>query len=126
VKVSDAIETLAKLANLRIVMSDEVGLRGAFTMTQIQKLSPKEALAVVVAANSLFMAESGGVHYIMTAEERSKTLHSLDNEGLPIAIAKLKKRYLDALIAEGFTRAEAFQIVAAHQIPSLQLKVVEP
>jgi len=111
---------LAKEAKINIVVSDSV--KGNITM-RLTDLSPLAAIKVVCASKQLILNEFDDVYYVMTPSERIDSLHYLDRDDLPAAIAKFKKRYYDALLKEGFTKDEALKIVASESLPLNELKI---
>jgi type II secretory pathway component HofQ len=129
------LRTLARQANMDVVI--DLSVKGTSTL-RVQNKTPREVMDVVVKMNDLIMEEKKGVFYIRSRnpspedpkaksndfnEETFATVvpivtkivdAMLDYEARPETakkLAKSKKVLFDALIAEGFTREEAMQIV---------------
>jgi len=136
------LRSLARQANLNLVVSDDV--TGTVNM-RLDNKTPREAIDILVTARDLILDEKAGIVYIRPrnppppgtakAPEAEKSLEEavaslfspaitkaydsvLDYQARPETaqkIAKAKKALYDALIAEGFTKDEAFRIILTNQ-----------
>lgn len=147
--ISVAVRSLARRANLNLVVGDQV--KGTVT-ARIENKTPREAIEIIAQAKELILEEKDGILYLRPknpplptepeAPKPEKSLEEAFTEALTPAITKLydtlldyharpeiaqkvaksKKLLYDALIAEGFTKDEAFRLVLADQgipIPDL-------
>jgi type II secretory pathway component GspD/PulD (secretin) len=140
--VSLALRTLARSANLNMVVSDQVA--GTVTM-RIEDKSPREAIEIIASSKDLILDENKGILYVRPKNppppappktpETEKSMEEaltamftpaltkfydslLDYGARPETaqkIAKAKKALYDALIVEGFTKDEAFRIILTNQ-----------
>ena len=136
------LRTLARQAGLNIVISDDV--TGVVNM-RLDNQTPRQAINIIAQAKDLIVEEKGGVTYVrprnppppgtVKEPETAKSLEDavasiftpaltkaydavLDYQAKPETaqkIAKAKKALYDALIAEGFTKDEAFRIILTNQ-----------
>ncbi len=139
--LSLVLRTLARQAGVNVVIAADV--QGEVTL-RIENKTPRQILDIVAAMKDLLTEDKAGVIYIRAKHPKaakvigqtkdhdfneavfdslvpvvSKFLDALlDYEAKPATaqkIAKSKKALLDALIAEGFSREEAFQLVLSEQ-----------
>ena len=67
------LRTLARQANINIVVSDKVATSAGTVNMRIAEKSPKEAIEIIVESKGLVMDQGkGGVYYIKTTEEKAK------------------------------------------------------
>ena len=66
------LRTLARQANMNIVVSDAVATTGGTVNMRIVDKTPKEAIETIVTAKGLIMDEQKGVYFIKTAAEKAK------------------------------------------------------
>jgi hypothetical protein len=137
------LRTLARQAGMNVVL--EEGVKGEVTL-RVEEKTPREVISMIAELNGLLIDEQAGVHFIKLKNPpppgARKALTDLDEEVLEALgptitkfldvviefeakpetaqkIARAKKALLEALIAQGFTREEAFQLVLAEQRTSL-------
>ncbi len=147
--ISVAVRSLARRAKLNIVVGDQV--RGTVT-ARIENKTPREAIEIIAQSKDLILDEKDGILYLRPRNPRppnepeaptpEQSLEDAFTQVLTPALTKLydtfldyharpeiaqkvakaKKLLYDALIAEGFTKDEAFRLVLADQgipIPNL-------
>ena len=140
--ISLALRTLARSANLNMVVSDQV--TGTVTL-RIEDKTPRQTIDIIAASKELVIDENKGILYVRPknppppappkAPEPEKSMEEaltamftpaltkfydslLDYQARPETaqkLAKAKKVLYDALIAEGFTKDEAFRIILTNQ-----------
>jgi len=119
-QINLVLRWLAQEAKINILVSDSV--KGTITM-RLTDLSAMDAIRVICASKQLILNQFDEVYYVMTPAERLESLHYLDRDALPAAMAKFKKRYYEALLQEGFSKDEALKIVASESLPLNDLKI---
>ncbi len=70
--ISLVLRTLARQAEMNIVVSDKVAAAAGTITMRIQDKTPREAIEVIVASKGLVMDELNGVFFVKTQEERAK------------------------------------------------------
>ena len=140
--ISLVLRTLARSAKLNMVVSDQV--TGTVTL-RIEDKTPRQAIEIIAAAKELIIEDKKGVLYVRPKnppppgtpkapepekpwDEALSSLFTpaltkfydsfLDYQARPETaqkIAKTKKALYDALIAEGFTKDEAFRLILTNQ-----------
>ncbi|MEO8353489.1 MAG: secretin N-terminal domain-containing protein, partial [Chthoniobacteraceae bacterium] len=70
--ISLVLRTLARQAEMNIVVSDKVAAAAGTVTMRIQDKTPREAIEVIIAAKGLVMDELNGVYFVKTQEERAK------------------------------------------------------
>lgn len=68
-EIGSVLRLLARQAKINLVVSEKVV--GTVTM-RLEKMSPLEAIQVIVTSKNLIMDEVGGVYYVKTQEEKAK------------------------------------------------------
>ena len=66
------LRTLARQANINIVVTDKVSAAGGMVETRLVNMTPREALETIVTSKGLILDEQKGVVYIKTQEEKAK------------------------------------------------------
>lgn len=66
------LRTLARQANINIVVTDKVSAAGGMVETRLVNMTPREALETIVTSKGLILDEQKGVFYIKTQEEKAK------------------------------------------------------
>ncbi len=66
------LRTLARQANINIVVTDKVSAGGGLVETRLVNMTPREALETIVTSKGLILDEQKGVFYIKTQEEKQK------------------------------------------------------
>jgi type IV pilus assembly protein PilQ len=66
------LRTLARQAQMNIVVSDKVSTAAGTVTMRIENKTPREAIEIIVRSKGLIMDESDGVFYIKTQEEKQK------------------------------------------------------
>lgn len=113
--VVEVLRNLARQAKISTLISSKVS--GTITV-RLEGKTPLEMIEIICDSKDLtFWQGKNGIYYIITPEERNAQLHILDNEQLPVALARFRKRYYDALIKEGFSKDAALKIVTSEQLP---------
>jgi hypothetical protein len=70
----DALKELARRAQMNIVISDDARFGAGLLTMRIEGKTPREALEILVKSKDRVLAESGGVHYLMTPDEAASHL----------------------------------------------------
>jgi hypothetical protein len=100
------IRTLARQAKMNIVLAFSVAKEVPYGVNlRLEQKTPKEVIEVICQSNELRFTEIGGVYYINTKFDK-------DNEAAK-DFARREKLRLDALLAVGFKRDEALQLMLA-------------
>jgi type IV pilus secretin PilQ/predicted competence protein len=66
------LRTLARQAQMNIVVSDKVSAAAGTVTMRIENKTPREAVEIIVRSKGLIMDETDGVSYIKTQEEKQK------------------------------------------------------
>jgi type IV pilus secretin PilQ/predicted competence protein len=66
------LRTLARQANLNIVISDKVAASGGTVETRLVNMTPREALETVITSKGLILDQVNGVYFVKTQEEKAK------------------------------------------------------
>jgi type II secretory pathway component HofQ len=108
--VDIVLRTLARKAKMNLVLSSSVTkeVPGGVTL-RLEDKTPKEVIEVICQSCGLLITEIGGVYYINTKFDK-------DNAAAK-DFAHREKLRLDALLAEGFKRDEALQLMLAKPSP---------
>jgi type IV pilus assembly protein PilQ len=140
--LSLVLRTLARSAKVNMVVSDDV--TGTVSI-RLEDKTPREAIEIIVTAKDLLLDDKKGTLYVrarnppppapakspkseLPLEEALAAMFTpavtkfydslLDYQARPETaqrIAKAKKALYDALIAEGFTKDEAFRLILTNQ-----------
>jgi type IV pilus secretin PilQ/predicted competence protein len=82
------LRTLARQANLNIVVSDKVAASGGTVETRLVNMTPREALETVITSKGLILDQVNGVYFVKTQEEKAKEPTESGNFTLSYAQAK--------------------------------------
>lgn len=124
VAMLEALRKVAREANVNFLVSEGVTTKhGSDRLTMmLVDVEPVQVLRIVARQKGLSLEQIENTYYLATPEERAARLTRLDDPALPLALARFKKRYLEALKAEGFNREEALRILSAEPVLPERLK----
>jgi len=142
--ISLVLRTLARQAKINIVIDNRIS---GTVMMRLEDKTPREAIDIVATAKELIVDKRDGIFYVRpknppqdgASETKERSFEAAITEAFTPALAKLfdsaldylarpetaqklakaKKQLYDALIAEGFTKDEAFRIILTNQDISL-------
>lgn len=66
------LRTLARQANVNIVVSDKVATAGGTVETRLVNMTPREALETIITSKGLILDQVNGVYFVKTQEEKAK------------------------------------------------------
>jgi type IV pilus assembly protein PilQ len=66
------LRTLARQANINIVVSDKVATAGGTVETRLVNMTPREALETIITSKGLILDQINGVYFVKTQEEKAK------------------------------------------------------
>lgn len=66
------LRTLARQANINIVVSDKVATTGGTVETRLVNMTPREALETIITSKGLILDQVNSVYFVKTQEEKAK------------------------------------------------------
>jgi len=120
--INDVLRDLSRAAKINLTIGN--GVSGSLTF-HVEDKTPLEVIEAIADYRNLLFHEMDGVYYVVTQDdwrELMRNRYFFEAPELPVALAKFKKRYYDALIKEGFTKDEALKIITSEPLPPRDLR----
>lgn len=111
VELGQALRQLAQQARINLVISDRVLAAGATVTGVLSQATALEAIEAICRSKDFPFHQDGYIYYVTHPQERLDDMRRLGSAELARALARFRARLRSELLAGGFTREEAMELL---------------